>query len=416
MGGARETSRNSPRLGLLVAVGLALLFAGCLGFSDDGEEVDTTETDAAPAAQDPGDLDESIGNATGLSFAGPSAIFTVAENGSFMAHEGAFVGGAFTGADTRSHDLTESVPSGAPVTLNVTITYEGEYSQLNGELVLEEVEVFEDHYYKDFDTNSIYMEATLARTGSGGSVVALVQADLTGASAERSYSLEATIRSHGDAVVPRVPVSIPVTEDSGGFEIEPTSPSGSLPMMMLWGPEDYLGRLGGGTGALSVDLGPADPTGRFVALVPPTREPGGPAPTFEVVPVNASQAPSDDLQVVGLEETIGEWHTVDPESSATWSFNRSTAPARAGLVIRPSGTFGLGADPTGFLEGTLASPSGPVVDESQPGIGFYGGQARAEWLSGIGQENLDAGTYEATVSAGPGTTWEATHVLHTLER
>lgn len=397
------------RLGLLAVVGLTLLIAGCMGGSG-GEDVNETAVEAASTS-----VNDTPASAAGsLSFEGPTAEQTLVESGTFAAQDGAFVGGALRDADTRSHDLTPLVPGQAPVTVNVTITYSGEASQLNGDMVYDGVEVYETHYFKNFNTNTIFMEATLAQL-SGGSVTAIVQADLTGESAERSYELTATVRSHGSQVLPRVPVSVPVTGTSGGFELSPTNGS-SLPSAMVWGPDgEFVTRLTGGSQAAQLEVTGEDPTGRYVVLPGPVVEDtGGEPPTFDVSALNASQAPEDPLQVVGLQARQGDWHTVEPNGEATWTVNRPSPPARAAMIVRPASAFGVQAHPSEAIQATLTSPAGPVVEGGLAGIFFT--NAEFQWISPVGQENLAPGTYEATASVGAGTPMEAAHVFYELNR
>lgn len=412
MGGFRLAGRESTRVALVALAAATLLLAGCMGGSGDEERVNTTE--AGPTGTGQPGATEAV-NATSLGFEGPTVQKTVVENGSFSAEEGAFVGGGLRGADTRTHELTQQVPQGVPVTLNVTIEYSGQYSQLNGEFVLEDVQSYRQHYFKNLNTNTIYMEATLARLGSGGTVAAIVQADTTGESPQREYTLTARIAGQGEALLPLVPVSVPVSEESGGFALEPaneTTPP--LPRSMVWGPDGYVGTIGGSSpGTAAVELTDERQPGRYVVLVANTTQPGEPSPAYRVKALNASQAPEDPLKVVGLETTQGQWHAVQG-GEATWSFNRSTPPVAVGLMMRPSGPVGASFSPDSALEGSISSPAGTVLSGSV-NFGVVGNGA-FQWMSPLGQENLVPGSYEATASTGQSTPYEAAHVIVELAR
>jgi hypothetical protein len=282
MGGRREGRRFT----LLAALGLVLLVAGCLGGSGTDGDQTLNETDASDAdVADPTPANET--QTPRLGFATETAETTVSEEGTFTAGEGSFAGGGLRGTDTREHDLTAQVPKGVPVTVNVTISYDGEASQFDGGWQLAGVEIYDRHYVKDFATNTIWMEASLARTSNGGSVVAIVQADTTGEAPERSYQLDATIRGHGDATLPGVPTSVPVTEASRGFTVQ--APAGGGPSTVsVWHPDGSVQRVetSGGQATVSLDEGrrsvatspsPANPTTGTAwprppcASYPPTR-------------------------------------------------------------------------------------------------------------------------------------------------
>lgn len=394
--------------GLLALVGLALLTAGCFGGAGDEESLDST--DAEPSALD--EELEDADNQTSLVFEGPTVSTTIVEEGSFGAADGAFVGGNLRGADTHAYDLTPEVPDNVPVTVNVTITYSGETSQLNGELVVEGAELFHEHYFKAIDSNTIWMEATLARLGSGD-VTAIVQADSAGESAERAYTLEARIDGYGASLVPGVPTSIPVTADSGGFALEAEQDPTGLADATVWGPDGTLVEQAEASGdRLELAVEGEKASGRYVALVPAGEGPTGEqAATFSVEPVNASQAPAEVLEVVGLTEPeLGSWQDVAPGEEATWSFERAKAPARAGIVLRSTGVVG-----TGSISVQLDSPAGTVLEGSTTTIAVGGGQM--QWLSPVADETLVSGTYEGSASlTADSTAYEATHIVQDLDR
>lgn len=408
MGGCRKT-RELRHLLLLTAVGLVLLLAGCLGGSGPEEPLDETDVDEAENAS----MEAQLTQVDGLGFEGPTAVATVSENGSFGAADGAFFGGSVRGADTREHDLTPQVPTRAPVTVNVTINYTGEASQLNGELLLEDVEVYDQHYVKDVDTDTIWMEASLARTDNAGSIVAIVQADSAGEAPQRPYSLEATIRSHGETMLPGVPTEVPVSEQTGGFAVDTQRNGTDVPELLLWGPEGSILRTEAGPGPIAFPAQGDQAMGRHVVMAMPDENATGvDDQPLSVGPMNASQAAGEELAVVPIETRVGTWQAVEAGSEANWSFELDRAPVQAGMRVRPTGM--VGTTGIGALEVRLASPAGGLVEESI--VGTYGGQSEITWLSGVGETNVVPGSYDAAASLGDsGTSWEAAHVVRELQ-
>lgn len=397
-----------------VALGLALLTAGCLAGSDDEagtlNETDIDQAQPEAAAQEAADGETDDAH---LAFEGPDAVVNVSENASFTLGDGSFAGGWLRGADTREHDLTQDVPVQAPVAINVTISYAGEISQLNSYWSLDSVEVYDTHYFKDFDTNTIWMELLVTRPSNGGSVAAIVQADLAGESPEREYSLDAEIRSHGSATLPYVPTSVPVTEASGGFAIE-THGGDAIAEVLVWGPDGFVDRLEPRSGSLSVELGDGDPTGRYVVFARPSGDADRvPTTPIHVSAANESQTPDGPLRIVETQETQGDWHDVSAADETTWTFNRSSPPVQAGMLLRPSTTLGAAAGP-GAFEMSLSSPAGTLVEFGSGGFLVFAGTGY--WFSSFGHENLVAGTYEGQASAGASTDWQVAHVVHELAR
>lgn len=398
-------------LGLLAALGLLLLLAGCLGGSGDEEALNSTASNASSAGLEEANAAGANGT-QGLSFEGPTREKTISDSGTFALGEGAFLGGDMRGTDTREHDLTSEVPTNAPVTVNVTINYDGEASQLNGEWLLENVEVFDTHYVKNFDTNTIWMEASLARTSNGGSVVAIVQADLAGESPERQYSIEATISSYGDASLAGVPTSVPVTEDSGGFVIEARGGQ-PLSSVTVRDPEGTVQRLQPTAGSVSLTVSAEDPLGRYVVVPTPAGdEPGVASAPLAIQARNDSKAPSEPLEVVEVETREGSWNSVSHGGTVEWSFQQNEAPIQVGMRARP--VHEVGATGLGTLDVQLSSPAGTVIEGSLGGI--YLGQVEEVWLTEVGEANLVAGSYNATASLSEGaSSWEVSHVVRELK-
>lgn len=395
------------------ALCLLILLAGCMGGSDETEPLNETDLDAAQAE----DAVQATANSTTadghLAYEGPDRVLNLSESGSFTVGDGSLAGGWLRGTDTREHDLTQDVPVQAPVTINVTISYSGETSQLDAYWLLEDVEVYDTHYVKDFATNTIWMEALLSRPSNAGTVAAVVRADTTGEAPEREYTLDAVIAGHGSAALPYVPTSVPVTEASGGFALE-THDGDVIADALVWGPEGFHGTIEPTAGTLEVELGADDPTGRYVVLARPSGEAAGVHATpIHVRAVNASQAPEEPLALVGTQATQGDWHEVPTADQASWTFNRSSPPVQAGMLFQPTTPIGVSAGPAAF-ELSLQSPAGPIVELSSGGFIIWGGTGFL--FSSFGHENLVEGTYQAEASAGASTSWEVAHVVHELSR
>ena len=402
MGGWR-----ARRLGLAAALALVALAAGCLGVGGDEEALDQTQAEA----DDPTQREAANASAEArLAFEAPSQTARISQTGTFTTGDGAFAGGSLRGADTREHDLTPEVPTGVPVTVNVTIEYSGETTQLNGEWLFENVEVYDTHYVKSFEQDTIWMEASLARTGNVGSVVALVQADTSGESPEQEYTLEATITAHGDATLAGVPTAVPVTETSGGFALE-AAEGASLGAVNVWGPSGEREQLEPRSGVVSRPVG-ADAAGTYTVLVTPGGETTGvAASSIAVRPVNASNPPQAPLDVVPTETTQGSWNTVSSGEDVSWTFEQAQAPVQAGLVARPAGP--MATTGPGSLDVQLASPAATVIESSVAGV--YGGGVELSWTSELADGDLVTGTYEGQASLDEGgTDWEVAHVVREL--
>lgn len=401
------------RLVALVAAAALLALAGCIGSGGDeaGTAADPQQAGGPPGAG-PGSSPGAGAAGTNLTFPGPAPDATVRESGTFAAPDGAWAGGGLRGADTRTHDLTSKVPTDVPVVLNVTVTYPGDYTQINADLSLSDVEVYQRHGLKAVDKNTIWLEARLARIGGGGTVEVVVQADTTGPNPELNYTVTGQIDARPEGLVPRVPATVPISSDAGGLVLEPGNGTDTVPPTKVWGPDgSWVDKVGGGTsGPVEVD---ADATrGRYALLVEPTGGPGEAPPTVRVRPANSTEASPGDLGVAGLEASVGSWHGMDPGGEANWTFEASAPPAAVGVAVRASGGGGATA---GFpaLEATVSSPAGEVAAGSQTGIWM---NYRFEWMSTVGDANLVPGTYEVTASQSAGTPAEAAHVLLELER
>lgn len=410
--GGRERSGPGLRWMLWIVLAATVLLAGCMGGSEDAEALNETDVDdaqAAAAAEDGQPADEAR-----LGFAAPDDIEHLSESGSFGAADGSFAGGFLRGADTREHDLTPQVPVQAPVTVNVTINYTGETSQLNAYWLFEDVHVVDQHYVKNFETNTIWMEALVARSSNAGTVTAIVQADTAGEAPEREYTLDARLRSHGEATLPRVPTTVPVTETSEGFELEPVG-DGELSEVLVWGPEGGFQSLDVQAGSASLTIDADDPVGDYVVFARPAE----PAETVPRTPIavraaNASQVPSQPLEIPGMELSVGEWHETMPGEPANWTFDRETPPLQAGIQARPTTPFAVTGGPDGGLQVALRSPAGTVVEGSAGFLFITSGTFT--WMSPVGDEALVPGTYEAQATTSLSTSYEATHVVLELAR
>lgn len=413
--GGRELGVGPARWLLWLALAATVLLAGCMGGSEDADALNQTDIDDAAAeattdAEQPAPEDDEAR----LGFATPANVERLNETGSFGAADGTFVGGFLRGADTREHDLTSQVPVQAPVTLNVTITYTGETSQLNAYWLFEDVHVVDQHYVKNIDANTIWMEALVARSSNAGTVTAVVQADTAGEAPEREYTLDATIRSHGEATLPRVPTTVPVTEASEGFELEPVG-DGGLGDVLVWGPEDSFRTLDPQAGSASFTIGEEDPTGDYVVFARPAQEVQTvPATPIAVRSANASQAPSQPLGIPSMQLSTGDWHETMPGEPAEWTFERESPPLQAGIQARPTTPLAVTGGPDGGLQVALTSPAGTVVEGSAGFLFITSGTFT--WMSPVGDEALVPGTYEAQASTSLSTSYEATHVVVELAR
>lgn len=402
------------RLVALAAAAALLALAGCIGSGGDeaGTASGPDQTGGQPGAG-PGSSPGADAAGTNLTFPGPAPDATVQESGAFAAPDGAWAGGGVRGADTRTHDLTSRVPADVPVVLNVTVSYPGDYTQVNAQLALEDVEVYQHHELKAIDKNTIWLEARLARVGGGGTVEVVVQADTTGPNPELNYSLAGTVDARPEGLVPRVPATVPAAADAGGLVLEPGDGADTVPPTKVWGPDgSWVGEVGGGTsGPVEVD---ADATrGRYALLVEPTGGPGEAPPTVRVRTANATERAPGDLRVAGLEASVGSWHEMDPGGEASWSFERAAPPAAAGVVVRAAGAGGAVVGTPEAFQVSMSSPAGEVAAGSETGIWM---NYRFEWTSTVGHANLVPGTYEVTASQSAGTPAEAAHVLLELER
>lgn len=417
-----------------VALGASLLaasvlLAGCLAYTSPSP---VTSADAGGSGLDaagnatpstPGNVPGSV-PATLLSVDGPANHDTVVRNGSFTYYQSFYPAGWATGTYEDGIELTEKIPVGVPAQINVTLEYQEDFQNYVGlDLAVQGAQIYSEETVTSASQRTVWLDATVARHDADDRVVVQAEGYLPD-DGSSEYTMRARVGAHTDIVTPRVPTLIDVPSEAQGFRLGFTGAEGSF-QAMVWDPADRLvGQYEVGPGPAQADdvtvrLGGEHPPGRYVVLVedvelaPGHRHDAGEPHHHHGVHA-ATLAPDDRAQAepLELEYRWGGNKTVRSGQTVRWQPTFSKAPLQAGLVATPAGQP-FTVNPA-TLSGHLRSPSGPVVDFD--GHGFLLGFGGYAWISPVGHDALDEGTYRASFSNGGGTPVSVTHVAAFYQR
>lgn len=409
-----------PATLLLAALLLAAPLTGCLGLTDGDGGDDAAPTDAGQASGSgdgdarPGsgaDGSAVAGNLTPLTFgdaAGEATDTTVWANETFSPEQMCQPAGCQTGSAFQTVTVDEELPSGLPVRLTATLSYETGPTIFATPL---DMAVFsEGASFYTFESTEEAGEDRIDATVLGGSGPVTVQVTYrwpTGTEPEASYTLEIDIVADPAAV----PGGVPVAVDLGpGDRIQATPAAaggqgsdGSVEVG-LNGPDDQrLAWASSQDGSASVQVPSTGAAGEHVLVVSEASAPLRLA-------TNGSSA-----TMRALETTFesGDLTEAQPGEATEVTVDVATPPLAVGAYLTESQPLGASA-----TEGsvTVASPEGTLI-EGEFGCslclstGFF-----ASAVSDSGLAELTAGTYTITYEPGVEAGYGVGPVVVTYER
>lgn len=383
----------APLLALLL---VAPLLAGCIGSDPrtDGTAPATGSTEANATRPQQGGGTGASGQGSVVAFEGTPFTAVRWANGSFQTHQvvvGEMEGPAGSDVDLDAVDVTDLVPRGVPVRLEVNLTYESDG--------FAEVDVFlrgSDLYGFEAggEPGRRWMNATAVRLGDD-SVEVVANAERPSAGAETRYSLRIEV---GLAPVDRIPEAAPVAVDvpsQARLEVVPTDPDASI-AVKAWDPEDtYLGRWVAEDGA-NLTL-PLDAGGEHVLFANASvhlvlRAPDG-------TPVADPSPP----RLLDRDFQPRDAHALPPGGpSETFGFEVSRVPLSVLLFVQSGDRGSRPALAPTELAIEVRSPEGTVDTTGTtcgPGCLAFTATGGLFWVafSSPGNPNLTAGEYTVTV-------------------
>lgn len=410
-------SPSARALALVLAVAALLLAAGCLGTEEDAGPAATEAPNASNAADAPPDAaapepneTETDGTAgadartpTAYRFAGENVTRREIWDGAFEGEEAVQAAAAIDEGPTHRYVL-EDLPTDVPLTLDATLRFAPLSSWVPVGVVLGDLDLrlepgdAEVHALsRDADYGDAYekhLEGYLvARNGTPPALVVEAKGANPGLAEPEDpagipYSLRADLASVDRAVPPGLPVEVPLPEDPEEVRLRSLGPSDKTTTAMVWNPA-------AGTVA-HVEVAPE-----------PTRLPdlGGPgqrlvliAQPADPIEVRAEGPPPGPLTPASLTTVELDTRTVAPLSEASWSFPVDQAPVQVGVTVRPEDPVmareGSATGPS--INGTVASPSGTVLDFQETGVTAWRPSPLA-WWSPPGGDHHVAGEYEVVV-------------------
>lgn len=420
---------------LVAAVAVVVLvtapLTGCIGGGGGSTSTDAASGETGGGSSPGGTASqapEATSRPAALTFDAPAVSTSFTENGSFGPSETCVPAGCATGSYEHTVDITDRIPRGLPVRAEVTLEYQEDlFTFVDADLVAESGEVYNATETASFSESggTIRINATLGRTGNGATFTVVVQGYWPD-DGEATYTLDVALEGQPDLVPPQVPVSVPVTDATGGVTLEPLGAAGSGFEALSWTPDDRRHHLVKSDAA--ADYGAVDEhaTGRHVILLRPPSESSGPAGVGNTSLASALRvrpqrpAPDAHLRMLGTEVTAGDAHPVQPGQTVSWQAQAPPTLVEAGIRIDGQGPV-QSHGPAQFvresMEGSLSSSKGPVVQFADDGLLLgVGGSVSYVYESGIGGANLAPGGYEASVTLHDGTPVEARHLFRTYVR
>lgn len=372
---------------LMVAVAVLVAgFAGCVSQppTDEGGDEDENGTPGTIVTEDGKRF-------VPLRFEGEARNHTANFQGAFQAHETCPGPGCFTGEAFDRHDITDLLPTGQPVTLDIRFTHPvASGSGLTGG--------FHAFFWVNAEDATIYtgnwnqepgeITASYVLVRHSGDILIEVHAVYPLLDPEPlEYELGVEARSHVHEVPPGIPVAVPL-EAGGTLALES---EGEALVLAYDGDDRLLGRLAVGP-RVSLE---ADQNTTGAHVIVPT---GASDPVRLFVTTNDEQAPGA-LEPLGFVNTWGDERELEGTETNTWSFDVDDHPLIAGVVIRSQDEWFM----LNQWELELELPDGTTHATTAycgPGCGgASGSNAYAYALyTPLGTEGLVPGTYTAHVT------------------
>lgn len=383
-------------LPLLAAAMLAT--TGCLGTG--GEDTATSDAEpldpsASPQASGAGS-DNGSGTDPGpstLSFQGLEAPVdaTVWRNDTFPTTESCLGGGCVTSDHSHAIELTEEVPTGVPVRIEATLTYESSRT-VPGPFPTNFLAV-------DVAAPGATVYATDTSSGPGNETLrtllvrsdqdevrALVNATLT-EPPEADYTLQLDVTARPQVVPGHVPVAVPVRGSNASLTVEAPGTNENSTSARVWDPQDDV------VATAEViepgdrwTTGPLEETGTFVVAL------GLPGSGARLIVPNGSAEPLRPLEV---QTELGEPRSPGPDGTVRWEFTQERVPLRLGLYEQRADR----TTTTAGMEGHLSGPDGTVLEvHTRPSLGIGSPQGvKSTWHTGPVDAKVVSGDYQAVV-------------------
>lgn len=405
-----------PRSAMICAlVLLAALLGGCLGGEEDPALSD--EKDQDESKEDEGDK----GQDEQTSWVLRPSRFALGEafdeelrvEGSFEPQETGIGGGFFTGDFQARVDLSDLVPAGVPVRLDVSVQIDAEEVPLVGPTgrvdPLSNGTVWYERDWRSPEAGQGELEGVVKR-GEEGSVGLLLEAYVPGHAEppDVHYVVEARARAVPDEVPDGVPVALML---EGNETVVFEAPGEGDSEVVVFSPDDEMvGRVRvleeqewtspkGAAGEFVVMASHGSGSLRIVRQVEPGQDPEG-------------------LRALGFEQEQGDPVDVVPMETTSWSFEVDRVPLRVQVtLVGPDGDAWACYGTANVL---LSSPQEQVLDRSvecpsPTNVPFLYEEAWT-WTTRVGDERVVSGTYEASVEADLLEGFQVHHLVQWYER
>ncbi len=380
--------RGGPLALLFCLAVLSAFLAGCSGGGDGGG--------APPAATD-GPASGAPAMVTLKNGLAGSVHHTVWANGTVAFQDTCNTGGCITDTSRaiRPTDITEHVPAGAPVRLEIELTYSPNPVGFGGFETWVQSEGG-TYYAYDVDWELGHELVKVVFVPEGKVEVVMAAYGPGGEAPETPYELRVTVDADNETLPDGVPVAVrlgpgaTLEADAGGAQVA----------FVLYGPDDQpVGRFDDST-TLPEDAASGD----YVVLLPNgqpaarLRTDSG-AETMRLLPLRAEMGPVGDLPPNGAYD--GSWDVTGiPIGVGIAAYNLPSALGPSPIVS------------TGFTM-SLRGPGGFTLDSGNLcGICLSFGEYFVTWSSGLGDERVTAGAY--TVHAETQFTYQVQVVPYAL--
>lgn len=369
------------------------------------EEADSPDAQAPAPGGDP--EPSSTDHAHVYRFPGGPVDRTLWRNGSFSLTDCTITPPELcpTGARRDRVAMTEALPVGTPVRVEVQVGYESSWGPplASGSIRLE-LNTTAPSY--DLDQHSSHgnarLSAVVARAPSDA-VFLDVQVVRPEPSRQVDYTLEIELTGSPQRIPTGVPTAVPVPTSDASLHVLPANGPRTL---RLWGPDDgHLGRveLEEGTSRLPAQLR----SGVYVLV------PVGVGDEPVSLSLEGDQQTPGRLSALPTTRERGEPNMVGPQGTAEWSFELDQAPLKVGLYAREI----AGQWVYSGVNGTLSTNGTTVFSVSLARTGFHVGPGgMLSWMSSPDLVGAEAGSWTGRFEASPSSPVEVGHVVVSYDR
>lgn len=388
---------------LVVAVALAGCVGSGGGSADPAENASNATDPGSPSPTPTGDA-----SASRLTFAGNGTNATVWANGSFAAQDTCNAGGCPRGTQTKTTEITDSVPAGVPTAINLTLTWQKDavpdWSEVSA-WISASGGTFYEYRWNNPEPGRVEVDVLVVRPADG-TVTANVFGGRPQADADPNvpYTLRVDVAARPGVVPAGAPVELSlapgqtVTAEAGGDE--PAA-------FRVYGPDDAaVAYVASDNGTASWTV-PSNLTAGSYVL----------ANTWSS-DVALTSGGNGTLRALTIDYQVSEPSTYPATGSVQWKFDVSRDPIWVGIYVQnawvqfvnaPSAMQGRinatvtlpgGTSSGGSIECTLCIHSLPFL-----GATFMAfGTARAS-------PGLVGGTYQAELTADAAAGYEYGHIV-----